>query len=64
MSSTPTARSDATALAAASLGNGADALRHWIARAEEIKPGVHMPSFDMLADEDLTALARYLEGLR
>ena len=51
-------------LAAASLGNGADALRRWIARAEEIKPGVHMPSFDMLPGEDLTALARYLEGLR
>ncbi|WP_236515677.1 cytochrome c oxidase subunit II [Sandaracinus amylolyticus] len=41
-----------------------DALRSWIADPERLKPGVHMPSFGMLPDEHLEALAAYLEGLR
>jgi cytochrome c oxidase subunit 2 len=36
----------------------------WIARVDRIKPGVLMPSFGMLADEDLRALAVYLDGLK
>lgn len=36
----------------------------WIARTEQIKPGVHMPEFGMLSDEELTALAAYLESLQ
>jgi cytochrome c oxidase subunit 2 len=37
---------------------------HWIARTEQVKPGVHMPAFGMLSREELNALAAYLNGLR
>jgi len=40
------------------------ALKQWIARSESLKPGVHMPAFDMLDERELDALAAYLEGLR
>ncbi|HEV3483925.1 MAG TPA: c-type cytochrome [Vicinamibacterales bacterium] len=46
------------------LPNDADAFRRWIASTEHVKPGVHMPQFGMLPDEDLRALAAYLEGLQ
>ena len=46
------------------LPNEPDALRRWLARTEHIKPGVHMPSFGMLSDDDLRALAAYLHGLK
>jgi len=39
-------------------------LRDWLARTTHIKPGVHMPSFGMLSDADLQALAAYLHGLK
>jgi cytochrome c oxidase subunit 2 len=39
-------------------------LRRWLARTEAIKPGVHMPAFGMLPDDDLRALAAYLHGLQ
>ena len=32
--------------------------------APGVQPEVHMPTFDMLPDDDLRALATYLEGLR
>lgn len=51
-------------LAAGTLPVSVDALMRWVARAERVKPGVHMPAFDMLPREDLDALARYLESLR
>jgi cytochrome c oxidase subunit 2 len=51
-------------LAAATLPNDAAALRRWLAESERVKPGVHMPRFDMLPAEDLRALAVYLEGLK
>jgi cytochrome c oxidase subunit 2 len=38
--------------------------QRWIARSEDIKPGVHMPAFDMLPAADLQALAAYLHGLK
>ena len=41
-----------------------DAFHRWIARTEHIKPGVHMPHFGMLPDDELRALATYLNGLR
>lgn len=50
-------------IAAGTLPNGRDALRRFVAASEAVKPGVHMPAFGMLPDEDLTALAAYLEGL-
>jgi cytochrome c oxidase subunit II len=51
-------------LGAGILPNDAEALRRWIAGSERIKPGSHMPNFDMLPDEELRALAAYLAGLR
>ena len=46
------------------LRNESGAVLRWIADTEELKPGVHMPAFDMLPDQELRALAAYLEGLR
>jgi cytochrome c oxidase subunit 2 len=51
------------ALAAGALPNDAPALRRWLAHTGDVKPGVHMPSFGMLPEADLVALAAYLEGL-
>lgn len=50
------------------LGAGAeplagDTLRRWLADAKSIKPGVHMPAFDVLPPDELDAIAAYLEGL-
>ncbi|MFD2739461.1 c-type cytochrome [Sulfitobacter aestuarii] len=39
------------------------ALMRWIGHAEGLKPEVKMPSFDYLEEDDLRALAAYLEGL-
>lgn len=36
----------------------------WIAQTEQAKPGVHMPEFGMLSDQELQALAAYLESLQ
>lgn len=46
------------------LPNNAGALAAWIASSQHLKPGNLMPSFGMLAAEDLAALAAYLSGLR
>ncbi len=35
----------------------------WVAHTEAVKPGVHMPAFGMLPDEELRALAAYLSEL-
>jgi cytochrome c oxidase subunit II len=51
-------------LAAGTLPNEPGALVRWIAGADRIKPGVHMPAFRALAADDLSALAAYLGGLR
>jgi cytochrome c oxidase subunit 2 len=50
-------------LGASVLHNDAASLRRWIAQTRRIKPEAHMPRFDMLAPDDLAALARYLESL-
>jgi cytochrome c oxidase subunit 2 len=39
-------------------------LRRWIRDPQEIKPGVLMPSFHNLTDQELTDLVAYLESLR
>ncbi len=39
-------------------------LRRWIADASQVKPGAHMPPFDMLPSSDLDAMAAYLRALR
>ena len=51
-------------LGAGILPNEPDGFFRWIARTEEVKPGVHMPAFGMLPAEDLQALAVYLDGLQ
>ena len=51
-------------LAAGILPNEPEALVRWIAETPGVKPGVHMPHFGMLPDEDLRALAAYLRTLR
>jgi cytochrome c oxidase subunit 2 len=51
-------------IGAGTLVTGPDNLRRWLADTDRIKPGVHMPRFGMLAADDLTALAAYLEQLR
>jgi len=50
-------------LAAGTLGTGRADFERWLARADGVKPGVHMPAFGMLPRRDLAALAAYLEGL-
>ena len=50
-------------LGAGLLPNDPAAFLRWIARTEDVKPGVHMPAFGMLPPEDLQALAAYLDGL-
>lgn len=52
------------ALAAGRLDNRADAFHAWIARPEALKPGVRMPAFGVLPEDELRAIAVYLEGLR
>jgi len=39
-------------------------LARWIASTDQVKPGVHMPSFGMLSTPTLHALAAYLESLK
>jgi cytochrome c oxidase subunit 2 len=50
-------------LGAGRLANDAEALRRWITHTEELKPMVLMPAFDMLPEDDVRAIAAYLEGL-
>jgi cytochrome c oxidase subunit 2 len=44
--------------------NTPETLLRWIAHTEQLKPGVLMPSFDMLPKEELEAMTAYLEGLK
>jgi cytochrome c oxidase subunit 2 len=50
-------------LAAGVLPNQEAEFSRWIARTDQIKPGVHMPAFGMLAAPESRALAAYLESL-
>lgn len=52
-----------TSLAAGALPNDEASLIHWITRPEATKPGAHMPSFGMLGDARVRAIAAYLAGL-
>ena len=51
-------------IGAGAFRNDADSLRRWIARTEHAKPEVLMPSFGMLPEEEIRAMATYLEGLK
>ncbi len=46
------------------LPNEIDSFAHWIAETQQIKPGVHMPSFGMLPKGEIKAIAAYLESLK
>jgi cytochrome c oxidase subunit 2 len=50
-------------LAAGVLPNQEAEFSRWIARTDQLKPGVHMPAFGMLAAPESEALAAYLESL-
>ena len=45
------------------LANNPEAFHRWIAKTDELKPGVQMPHFGMLPAEELRALAVYLDSL-
>lgn len=51
-------------LGAGILPNDVPAFERWISDTRRVKPGAHMPSFDMLAKPELKALASYLDGLK
>lgn len=51
-------------LGAGSLPATPDAFGRWIAHTRDVKPGVLMPPFGMLAADELAALAAYLSQLR
>jgi cytochrome c oxidase subunit 2 len=51
-------------LGAGILPNEPDTFQRWIAHAENAKPGVQMPAFGMLSQDELRALAAYVEGLK
>lgn len=51
-------------LGAGTLPNQPEALRRWLAHTEATKPGVLMPTFGMLSQDDLHALGAYLGELK
>ena len=51
-------------LGAGVLGNEHQDFVRWIGRTGEVKPGVRMPSFHLLPEQELHAIASYLEGLQ
>ena len=44
--------------------NTPDNLSRWIKNVQDVKPGVLMPAYQTLPDDDLRALVEYLEGLK
>lgn len=51
-------------LGAGTLENNRDNLKRWMGHTDAVKPGVLMPSYAMLGEERLAAIATYLAGLR
>jgi cytochrome c oxidase subunit 2 len=51
-------------LGAGILPNSEDAMVRLIARPQDVKPGQHMPAFDMLPADEIRAIAVYLRTLR
>jgi cytochrome c oxidase subunit 2 len=50
-------------LGAGSLPNEQPDFVRWLTHTQKVKPGSHMPAFDMLPTEEVDALAAYLDGL-
>jgi cytochrome c oxidase subunit 2 len=53
-----------TTLGSGVLPNTPENLRRWIRDPQTIKPGVLMPAFHDMSDQDLDALVAFLEGLK
>jgi cytochrome c oxidase subunit 2 len=51
-------------LGAGILPNDRPTLHRWVRNANDLKPGVRMPSYEQLSADDLEALTLYLESLR
>lgn len=51
-------------IGASVMTNNADNLTRWIAETHRVKPGVEMPAFETLAEDELRALVRYLGELK
>ena len=51
-------------LGAGVLDNDVEGFERFLTHTEQVKPGVHMPSFGMLPEDERHALATYLDGLR
>lgn len=51
-------------IAAGTLATEPADFRDWMTRPKAIKPEVHMPAFGMLSDDELHAIAAYLDGLK
>jgi cytochrome c oxidase subunit II len=52
------------ALGSGILPNEPSGFAEWLRRVDTLKPGVHMPNFDMLSEAEIDALATYLDHLR
>jgi len=53
-----------TTLGAGVIDNNPDNLRNWIKNAASYKPGIQMPAYQQLTEDDLQALVKYLEALK
>lgn len=53
-----------TSLGAGILPVTRDAFARWVRDAKAVKPAAKMPAYDFLSDDDLAAIAHYLEGLK
>ena len=53
-----------TSIAASVLPNEINDFHTWLTDTDDVKPGVLMPSFDMLPEDEGGALAAWLEGLQ
>ena len=51
------------AIGAGILATTPEAIARFVARADEVKPGIDMPSYQMLPEQDLMALSTWLAGL-
>lgn len=51
-------------LAAGILPNDIEAFVRWLTHTDAVKPGVHMPAFGMLPEDEVRAMAAYLDGLQ
>jgi len=51
-----------TSIAASVLSNEINDFHTWLTDTDDVKPGVLMPSFDMLPEDEGGALAAWLEG--